>query len=388
MRILWHGVAPWQPTGYGQQAGIWARKLRDAGHEVAISAQGGASTCGPTGWEGITVFPSANELEAVATVSRWHLQNYRPDLVICLYDGWQMGPGVVFDGFKTLSWLPVDTDIMRVGDKKPGGVAFGDRLWLRQSKAIPIAMSKHGQRMLQLAGYHAPLIPHGIDTTVAWQPLGDRRDAVRKDFGIPEGTFAVGINATNIDPHRKSISEQVIAFAKFHVKHPNSMLFLHSMVHTPNSLNLIELVQGCGIETEAVRLSDQGAMYTGSFPQRYLADWYGAMDVLMNASHGEGFGLASVEAQACGTPVILSKGNTGPELVGPGWLVGTQEFWNWTHQAFWHIPFIKDLVRALDAAYAQRNNQAKRAAARLFAEQFDIELVWPLWEKLIAEHQV
>jgi D-inositol-3-phosphate glycosyltransferase len=41
-------------------------------------------------------------------------------------------------------------------------------------------------------------------------------------------------------------------------------------------------------------------------PQRELADWYRAADVVLVPSHSESFGLVALEAQACGTPVVAA----------------------------------------------------------------------------------
>src|SRR5690606_19614022 len=39
-----------------------------------------------------------------------------------------------------------------------------------------------------------------------------------------------------------------------------------------------------------------------------LADWYRAADVTVVPSHSESFGLVAIESQACGTPVVASRG--------------------------------------------------------------------------------
>ena len=41
-------------------------------------------------------------------------------------------------------------------------------------------------------------------------------------------------------------------------------------------------------------------------PQRELADWYRAADIVLVPSHSESFGLVALEAQACGTPVVAA----------------------------------------------------------------------------------
>ncbi len=39
-RILWHGIGPWHKTGYGVLTALFAPRLRDLGHEVAIAVMG------------------------------------------------------------------------------------------------------------------------------------------------------------------------------------------------------------------------------------------------------------------------------------------------------------------------------------------------------------
>ena len=47
--------------------------------------------------------------------------------------------------------------------------------------------------------------------------------------------------------------------------------------------------------------------FTGSVPQSTLPTYYSAADVFVLPSHSESFGLAPLEAMACGTPVVVSR---------------------------------------------------------------------------------
>ncbi len=59
--------------------------------------------------------------------------------------------------------------------------------------------------------------------------------------------------------------------------------------------------------------------------RRSLAALYSAADVLLAPSYGEGFGVPTVEAQACGTRVIGSGWAATADLVAEdGWLVEGQ----------------------------------------------------------------
>ena len=49
-------VAPWAPTGYGNQTGVFTPRIRDAGHDVAISSTNGLQYC-QMDWQGLRVYP-------------------------------------------------------------------------------------------------------------------------------------------------------------------------------------------------------------------------------------------------------------------------------------------------------------------------------------------
>ena len=73
----------------------------------------------------------------------------------------------------------------------------------------------------------------------------------------------------------------------------------------PDALFAVETPSVCGHEL-------------GYVPEAELAQVYGMADcTLMPSLDLEGFGLATVESLACGTPVLASNAGANPELVGP-----------------------------------------------------------------------
>ncbi len=56
-----------------------------------------------------------------------------------------------------------------------------------------------------------------------------------------------------------------------------------------------------------------------------MVDAYNAMDVLTNVALGQGFGIPILEAQACGTPVIVGDWTSMSELCFAGWKVAKEE---------------------------------------------------------------
>ena len=372
-RILWHSCAPWDGTGYGTQTATWARYLRKQGHDVAISAYHGAPGF-PITWEGIPVYPPPLA-GPVTELVPGHADDWGADLVIILADVWTMNPRLLAD-HKQAVWLPTDTD----------KISLLDYNYLAVSGATPIAMSEHARVKLERAGFSEVLyVPHGIDTAV-FAPPPDR-GPVRYAHGLAGDTFAVGLNMNNIDPVRKAIPENMAAFARFHEKHPDSVLFVHTIAEMRHdgSLSMGVLEADLGIKG-AVRYCNQYTHLSGGYSQADMAGWYAAMDVVSNATYGEGFGLPALEAQACGTPVIVSRGTTGPQLAGPArWLVGTQRRWNQVHGAWWHAPSEDGIVARLEQAYAARGSSSLREKCRAFAEGYSVERVGPMWDEALSK---
>ena len=98
------------------------------------------------------------------------------------------------------------------------------------------------------------------------------------------------------------------------------------------------------------------------------------MDVLVQPSRGEGFGIPLVEAQACGTRAVVSNATAQPELLGHGWAVDVQPQWDEAQKAWWFTPQVGSIVDALEAAYAEGRVRSQKAID--FAAQYDADKVF------------
>jgi len=68
---------------------------------------------------------------------------------------------------------------------------------------------------------------------------------------------------------------------------------------------------------ESLGLRDR-VIFPGFVPQSDLVWWYNAAKVFVYPSLYEGFGWPPLEAMACGTPVIVTRSSSLPEVVGDG----------------------------------------------------------------------
>lgn len=340
---------------------MFATRFQELGHDVAIAAFHGLQG-GRTKWKGLPVFPRHNNpwgSDAIAS----HVKYFGADLVLTISDVWVLAPEV-YEKLNVASWIPIDAE--------PLGVK--DRLWLQATGAHPVAMARHGERMLAEAGFSSTYIPHGVDTSVT-KPM-DKAE-VRLALDLPDDAFIVGMNCANKGsaPSRKAFPQQFEAFARLRKKHKDAVLLLHTDPVSEQGLDLLALRDSLEIPAESVMWSDLYSYRSGLFTELDMAAWYSACDIVSNATYGEGFGLPTLEAQACGVPVVVTSNSASSELVGSGWKVPGQRYWNPHHEAWWSSPDVDALARVYEKAY--QGEAAKRRGDRAveFAARYDADLV-------------
>lgn len=364
-KMLWHSNAAWSPTGYGQQTSIFTQLLAEK-YQVAVSAFYGLEGA-PIVWEGIPVFPGLGGDFGNDTLpehaERFFGGNPKGGLVVTLCDVWPLDAKMI-STMNVVSWVPVDHE-----PAPPKVVDF-----FLKSGAVPIAMSRFGESMLGLVD---PLyVPHGVQTE-RLKPLGKK---VARGDSFPKDAFVVGMVAANKGrPSRKAFPQALLAFAKFLETHENAYLYLHTTLdpNVAGGENLPALLEELEIPKDHIRVADQYALLHRPYTTEDMAQIYSAMDVLLNPSLGEGFGIPVIEAQSCGVPVIVTDATAMPELCGAGWMVKHHPYW--TGLSSWQaIPDVDDIVDALEECYAATPVQREKLAsqARSHAEKYDAQRVY------------
>lgn len=339
---------------------MFAPRLKALGHDITISAFYGLQGA-PLNWGDIKVLPGGKNAYGNDTLLA-DATHTKADAVITLMDVWVLEPEIT-GRVPWYPWLPVDHD-----PAPPAVVAS-----LKTARR-PIAFSRFGERMLRDADCDPLYVPHGVDTS-EFKPLD--RAACRKELGFESDEFIVGMNMANKGaPSRKAFDQQIRAFAAFRKRHNDARLYLHTdMIGTQgeNLRRIIELADippGTVIEVPTYRYA------RGFIGWDWLAKAYNACDVMLNATRGEGFGIPIVEAQACGTPVIVTDFSSMSELVDPalGWRVGYNDkvFYQDAYQV---VPDVAQITDALEAAYQKRNDADHRAAVCAWAQQWDADVV-------------
>jgi glycosyltransferase involved in cell wall biosynthesis len=198
------------------------------------------------------------------------------------------------------------------------------------------------------------------------------------------------VAANKGNPSRKAFCENIAAFKALHDKHPDTALYLHTFKGEQGGqvINLPEYIKSLGlVEGKDVFFCDQYMQLIG-FGDDYMAAAYNAMDVHLLASMGEGFGIPILEAQSCGTPVIVGDWTSMSELCFSGWKVSKKEatpFWT-PLAAYQWIPQIGAIADRLEQAYRLSGNVEYSERARKGALPYDADRITEkYWRPVLAE---
>lgn len=376
-RIGWYSNAPHIGSGYGQQTAQVLSRLRNDGHEVACVSNFGAAAA--LNWQGIPVYADGLKQYSVDIFPR-HLKLHG-GISIGLFDSWPMVQ--VADQLTELNlawWVPIDHDPV-----PPGVVEF-----FNKSRAIAIAMTKFGEAQLRKIGMPeeaVTYIPHAIDTKQLFIDVGP---IGRKAMGIPEDAHLVMMNAANRGriPVRKAFGENLLAISNHLKRHPDAWAYIHTEPEgISDGMNLIRYLKFIDAPMERFRWPEPIAFRNG-IPTEALKHIYSAADVFVGTSMGEGFGIPTIEAAACGVPQIISDFAGSAELLAPhGTLIGGQRCWDEFQGSYWIIPNVQQIEDALERNYQEtKAGTIDRAKIREWALQYDADLIYEtLWRPFIAK---
>lgn len=176
---------------------------------------------------------------------------------------------------------------------------LGKRLWSGCATAR-LACSRQAAEFLFPKGMSYEWIPNGIDA-VRFRFQAEGRGAMRHELGIGEDTLLLGTVGRLSAEKNQGFLLKVLREVK--AKAPNAVLLLVGGGQMEEALRQ---------KAEETGASD-GVIFYGESPRIPELLW--AMDVFLFPSTTEGLGIAAVEAQAAGLPVVCSEHIPGEALV-------------------------------------------------------------------------
>lgn len=385
LRIMYASNAPWCASGYGIQGRSLLPRLQqlDLVDEVAVFAWFGLQG-GGTMANGMAIYPGG--LDAYGNdMYGAHCEHFRADVLITLIDAWVIRPSIVEDikPCLWLPWLPIDHD------PAPEIVVNAVR-----DAYLPITYAKFGQERLTAAGVKNAYIPHGVEPgtfrVLPDEMVADFRRTVCEDAAW----LGVMVSANKGWPSRKGFEETLLAFKSILPALPQpAMLYIHAdYTKATQGGDLAALVRAHGLQ-DHVRFPSRYKLWIGDYDQSYMAMMYNAADVFLGPSKGEGFGIPIIEAQACGTPVVVTNFSSMPELVRWGEAVDPLQL-AWTYQDSWQaVPDVSGIadatLRLTEERQALDNDSLRQrrmeTSAAIHSEFGWDTLVNDYWRPLLAD---
>lgn len=363
MRILWSSNGPHCPTGYGVQTGVFCpRIVDDLGHEMIVLNLYGLQGA-PIKTDKFLMLPAAMDQWSNDVLVADYVY-HECDVLITLMDAWVFREDQVARLYWA-PWFPVDHDPMPPAVQNI--LRFADK---------PIVYSQFAMEKCKEANIQAVYVPHGVDMN-RLRYVGSEN--AREERGVPQGVFLAGIVAANKgSPSRKAFEAQIRGFKKFHDKHPDSLLYIHSeRTGVMHGEDLTRIVDVLGLEENAVAFVDQYLLMRGMLNDDYMSAMYSAMDVLLNATRGEGFGVPIIEAQACGTPAIVTDFSSMPELSFDGLLVKPRDILYNSQGSYQADPDADEIANLLEYSYKHRQELADKREDRVqwIRERYEADYV-------------
>jgi len=351
LRIMPISDSSWAPTGFGTNTKNVSAILHEQGHHIGYagcqnSMHGKWYTPWPLGqtekkvyFEQLPLMYPGQEKFGEKSFPHW-LEKFKPDLVLGHLD-FQMFKHItdsknpthiqmpflhpetgkpfnrkernkmMNDAYKELSkGTPWKLAIIIPYDGEPSIPA-----WKHQLKNIEygVAMSRYGQQgLLKDFNKETTYIPHGVDTGL-FKPL------LKPKYGNMDkpNAFIVGCVARN--QHRKNIPRLIKGFAQFvnknNLSSDQAKLMLHMDWNDAMGWKFPDFAKHYGIE-DYLMPPMMGMLDAGqALDEEGMANLYNCMDVFVLPTAGEGFGIPTLEAMACGVPICVTNYTTGYELV-------------------------------------------------------------------------
>ena len=366
MRVMWCSNFSAQ-SAYASQSRLFVPKIAQSGHPVTVFELS-SGVARPYDWQGIPIIGVGQDALGNDMIKDYVAQ-HQIDAVITLVDVWRFNVDVWRD-VPFFPWTPIDHHPIPPHVMPP----------MKAARRV-IAMSKFGRDEMIASNLNPLYCPLAFDPEIFHPRDNSKRGEIRRALNIGDDTFLacfVGVNDST--PNRKGIPEMLMAWKLFVQEHPNSVLYLHTLIHGNLPMNSIggvkidTLVAELSIPGHSLRIVDQHRYKAGIISQSEVADIMGASDVQVLLSRGEGFGVPLVEAQAVGTPVLTTRFAAQQELVQAGWLVDYESEWGW-QDAVVAKAGVMDAVEKFEMAYNARGNMALRKAAAAGIQGYAIDTV-------------
>jgi D-inositol-3-phosphate glycosyltransferase len=399
MKILAIGDSIFLPTGYGRVSKNVLSYFALKGHNVVQIGWGHSepNMQYPVHNDGInaaiTIVPPLTNDPFYTLTTINYINAWKPDIVYNSNDYFTMDP--LLQNNDKLNHHP---KLVQYGIID-GPMAARCYKQIIKKMDVPVVPSQYGFNQLKEITDKGIYIPHGVDTKLynAYEP----KEVFKTKLGV-QGKFVFGCVNRNI--WRKQYPILIRAFSRLkHEYHLRDIVLylvcdpydllgnniwnwakMHDLTVSNRQDQIADIMLHPYILNAVCNLTDQ-----------QLVEAYNAFDVMVSTSMSEGFGLSTIEAMACGIPVVACDNTANTELVkGHGYLYSVAK--NADGSPVLIPPTLKDIPYyyelpdqySLEIAMLQayNDNELREQNCKKsydFAQQYDWNKVLPLWDEVL-----
>jgi len=235
-------------------------------------------------------------------------------------------------------------------------------------------------------------LPHAVDQNI-FKPISEKEIGKIRRENLGDEADKVIFFWNNRNARRKQTGSIMFWFKEFldEVGHDKARLIMHTDPYDPHGQDMYAILDNLDLVNSEITVS------TEKYPLDGLAKLYNMIDCTINLSDAEGFGLATFESLACGSPIIVTmtgglqeQVTNGEEWFGVGIepaskaVIGSQE-----------VPWIyedrvakEDFIAALHKMYNMSREERRELGLRgteHVTKNYNFEKFCDSWDKLLTE---
>jgi len=390
MKILYYGMSPFVPSGYGKCTKELVFRLRKwfeidinsyyafTNSELTIETEYGkikimGNTLGNSLWDPKLPVRAMNYDVVVTHMDQWFIWSEWPKVKRPL-----------------IHWLVMDHDPVSPIIRKIVGMENVARI-------VPTSYWAKKQ-LLRDCKEHSDVIGepiyHGVDPNIYTPEIRRKipREILLKAMGFPEDCeFLVGAVVANVGI-RELIPTMIEAFALF-IKETNAKayLYIHAYPYKwgPAAYDLVTvrdvICEHYGISKDLIRFKGE------DLTEKQMAQVYNTIDVQLMTIMGGSFEIPLIEAGACETPSITTNFSGMPEVVGYGerglLVEPTAYIWLQALSAKHAVVNAKDVAEAIRIYYEDKKLREKhgKKMREWILKNCTWDIVAEKWKKLLEE---
>ena len=191
-----------------------------------------------------------------------------------------------------------------------------------------ILYTEFGKREFREAGFEGRIevVPHGVDLSI-YHPI--EKSEARKTLGLEHLLDHFIVGNVNNDQGRKRQDLTIEYFCRWVKEYDipdNVLLFLHCKT-VGRGYDIEQLMQWWGhhlygdrdrLSRKRLIVTGKDVMETRGVAETHMKSVYGAIDLHVSTTMGEGWGLTTMESMACGVPNIVPDYSALGEWTGDG----------------------------------------------------------------------